>query len=170
MRLLLIAGGALVLAGCSGETPANQSATAEAPPATIPAGEYEVTTTVASFRSTDGATPIVQVKQGDTTTSRVCVGADGAPPPEAFAAKGDVCTSQNAYVRNGRMNLTLSCKREGVAGNIMTEVNGSFTADSMKGAATTITSLSGTGDYDLRQDFTARRVGECSAVPAPGQS
>jgi len=166
MRLLLIAGGAMVLAGCSGETPANQAATAEAPPATIPAGEYEVTTTVASFRSTDGATPIVQVKQGDTATSRACVAADGVAPPELFVAKGDVCTSQNAYVRNGRMNLTLSCKREGVSGNIMTEVSGSFAADSMKGAATTITSLSGTGDYQLHQDFTARRVGECTGPAA----
>jgi hypothetical protein len=123
--------------------------------------------TVASFRSTDGATPIVQVKQGDTSTTRACLGADGAPPPELFAAKGDVCTSQNPYARNGRMNLTLSCKREGVFGSIMTEVNGSFTADSLKGSATTITSISGTGDYELRQDVTARRVGECSAPTAP---
>ena len=165
MRLLLTAG-ALVLAGCSGETPANQTATAEAPPASLPAGEYEVAATVASFRSTDGATPIVKVKQGDTSTSRACVGADGAPPPELFAAKGDVCTPQNAYVRNGRMNVTLNCKREGVSGSIMTEVSGSYTADSMKGSATTITSISGSGDYQMAQDFTARRVGECKAAPA----
>ena len=167
MRLLLIAGGALVLAGCSGETPANnQSAAAEAPPATLPAGEYEATATVASFRSTDGATPIVQVKQGDTSTARACVGAEGDPPPELFAAKGDVCTPQNAYVRNGRLNVTLNCKREGVSGSIMTEVSGTYTADSMKGASTTITSLSGSGDYQMAQDFTARRVGECKAAPA----
>ena len=169
-RLMLIAGGGLALAGCSGDTNANQATTADARPAALAAGEYEVTATVTQFRSTDGATPVVQVKHGDTATSRACVGADGEAPPEMFAAKGDVCKSENAYVRNGRMNLTLSCKREGISGNIMTEVSGSFTADSIKGAATTISSISGSGDYELRQDFTARRVGECSAATAPEQA
>lgn len=166
MRLLLISGVAVALAGCSGETPTNQAASAEVRPATIPAGEYEVTATVTQFRSTDGGTPVVQAKQGDTATARACVGADGAAPPELFAAKGDVCTAQNAYVRNGRMNMTLNCKREGTAGNIMTEVGGSFTKDSLKGTATTVSSLYGSGDYQLNQDFTGRRVGACAPAAA----
>lgn len=165
MRAMLIACGALLVAGCSEEAPTNN--VVEAAPASIPAGEYEVTTTVASFRSTDGSTPIVQAKQGDTGTSRACVGSDGAPAPELFAAKGDVCTSQNGYTRNGRLNMTLKCKREGASGDIMTEVSGSYTADSMKGSVTTISSLYGKGDYELHQDFTARRVGECKAGGTP---
>lgn len=167
MRLMLIAGGVLTLAGCSGGTPANEAATAEAPPASIPAGEYEITTTVTEFRSTDKTTPVVQAKQGETATSRACIGADGAPPPELFAAKGDVCKSQNAYVRNGKMNLTLDCTRKGTPGKIMSEVNGKFTADSLQGSTITTSFIQGPGDYELRQDFTARRVGECSAAAAP---
>lgn len=165
MRILLLAGIALLAAGCSEEEPVAN--TAEATPAKLAPGQYEVTSTVSAFRSTDGATPIVKAKQGDTGTARACVGADGTLPPELLTPKGDSCTAENAYVRNGRMNLTLSCKRPGASGNIMTEVSGSFTADTLKGTATTISSLYGKGDYQLTQDFAGRRVGDCVAGGAP---
>lgn len=163
MRLILLAGAALLAAGCSEEPQANAAAAAAAK---LTPGQYEVTAIISAFRSTDGATPIVRAKQGETSTSRACVPADGSFPPELLAARGDACTAENAYVRNGRMNLTLSCKRAGTSGNIMTEANGSFTADTIKGSATTITSLSGSGDYQLTQDFTGRRVGDCTAPGA----
>lgn len=160
MRCLLIAGGALVLAACTSETPANQVAAA---PASIPAGEYEVTTTVAQFRSTDNTTPIVRVEQGTTATSRACIGADGAPPPGMFTAQGDVCTPQNAYARNGRLSASYACTREGAPGQIMVEANGRFADDGLSGEVRTSTFLTGSGDYELRQDFTGGRVGECPA-------
>lgn len=157
---------ALGVAACSPEAPANNTA-AEAAPATPQAGEYEVTTTVAGFRSTDNNTPVVKAKEGDTATTRACVGADGTLAPELFAARGDQCTAQNAYVRGGRINLALDCTRSGTPGKIMSEVNGSFTAEDLKGSMTTTSFIQGPGDYELRQDFTARRVGECS-TPAGG--
>ena len=163
MRTLSIVLGAASLAACSSEAPPPPPAAA---PAKLAAGEYEVTATVTGFRSTDGATPVLAAKQGDTVTSRACVGADGAPPPALFAAKGDVCTANNAYVRNGRMNLQLDCTRSGTPGKIMSEVNGSFTADGLKGSMTTNSFIQGTGDYELRADLAGRRVGECSATPA----
>lgn len=159
---MLIAAGAALLAGCGGE--AQQKKEASAVPAKLTPGEYEVTATVKSFRSTDGNTPVLAAKQGDTITSQGCVGADGTPPPELFAAKGDACTVQNPYVRNGRMNLTLDCTRKGTPGKIMGEVNGSFTADGLTGSATTTSFIQGPGDYELRTDIAGRRVGACTAA------
>lgn len=167
MRILSVTAAALTVASCGTEAPTNQANTA-AVAATPTAGEYEVTTTVTAFRSTDNQTPVVSAKQGDTGTSRACVGADGTLAPELFAASGDQCTAQNAYVRSGRINLALDCTRKGTPGKIMSEVNGSFTAEELKGSMTTTSFIQGPGDYELRQDFTARRVGECKAAPAKG--
>jgi hypothetical protein len=161
---LLIAAGAVLLAGCGGEAPVAN--TVEAAPAKLTSGQYEVTATVSSFRSTDGNTPVIAAKQGDKITSRACVGPDGTPPPELFAAKGDQCTVQNPYVRNGRMNLTLDCTRKGTPGKIMAEVNGSFTTNGLTGSANTTSFIQGPGDYELRTDIAGRRVGECAAEPA----
>lgn len=157
---------ATLLAGC-GEAPVENKA--ETVPAKLTPGQYEVTSTVSSFRSTDGKTPILAAKQGDKSVSGGCVGADGTPPAELFAAKGDVCTVESPYVRNGRMNLTLNCTREGTSGRIMSQVNGSFTADGLTGTAETSTSLYGDGDYQLVSEFSGRRVGECAATPSSTQ-
>ena len=166
MRLMIIAATAALMAGCSDDAPVAN--TAAAVPAKLTPGQYEVTATVNSFRSTDGQTPVLQAKTGDTIVSRACVGADGSPPAELFGTKGDVCTVQNPYIRNGRMNLTLDCTRPGTPGKIMAEVNGSFTADSLKGSASTTSFIQGPGDYELRADLAGRRVGECTGAPATG--
>jgi hypothetical protein len=160
-KLILIAAGAAFLAACSSEMPEENKA--EAIAAKLTPGQYEVTATVTNFRSTDGQTPVVSAKTGDKIVSAACVGADGSPPPELFAAKGDVCTAQNPYIRNGRMNLTLDCTRKGTPGKIMAEINGSFTADGLKGTTSTTSFIQGPGDYELRADLAGRRVGECTA-------
>lgn len=165
MRTKMMMGAALLLAGCGGGGDEANTAAPAAPAAKLEPGQYEVTSTVTSFRSTDGTTPLVTAKAGDVITSQACVGADGKPPPELFAAKGDQCQAQNAYFRNGRMNLPLDCTREG-AGKVMSEVTGKFTADSLEGATTVTSFFSGSGDYELRADIKGRRVGECSAAPA----
>ncbi|MCW3798016.1 DUF3617 domain-containing protein [Sphingomonas sp. BN140010] len=162
MRVVVCAGAALLLAACGSDEPAQN--TAAAAPAKLAAGQYEVQMTVTSFRSTDGKTPLVKAKQGDVITGSGCVGADGTPAPELFAAKGDVCTVQNPYIRNGRMNLTLDCTRKGAPGRIMEEVNGSFTADGLTGTASTTSFIDGPGDYELKADVKGRRVGECTAA------
>ncbi len=162
MRLLICAGAALLLTACGSDEPAQN--TAAAVPAKLAPGQYEVQMTVTGFRSTDGQTPVVKVKQGDVITSEGCVGADGVPAPALFAAKGDECTAQNPYIRNGRMNLTLDCTRKGVPGRIMEEVNGSFTADGITGKTSTTSFIQGPGDYELKADVKGRRVGECTAA------
>lgn len=161
MRAPAILAAFALVAACSGEAPPP----APVVPATLVPGEWEVTATVADLAATEKSAPALAAEPGSATTTRACIAADRPPPPELFAAKGDECALQNPYARNGRLNLQLDCTRAG-AGKVMGDITGSFTADSMKGSIATTTYFAGPGDYRLRQDFTGRRVGECSPTEA----
>lgn len=162
---LLTGAAVLLLSGCGETPPATNTAKTAAAPDKLPAGEYEVTAKVASLRSTDGKTPLTKLKQGESVTTKGCVDDKGTPAPELFAAAGDQCTPQNPYLSGGVVNVTLSCARKGVAGKIMVNVDGATTAEGLKGNATTTTFIDGSGDYELRTDFTGKRIGACTAAP-----
>lgn len=164
MRKLGIMAAVGLLAACSGGE-AEQQKVAAPTPATLPTGQWEVTTRVASLKSTDKTTPLIKTAAGDVTTASGCVGADGAPPAELFAFKGDQCTVKDSYVRGGRVSVQLDCTRSG-AGKVMGDVSGTYTADSMTGTATLTSFFTGSGDYELRQEITGKRVGECTAPAA----
>lgn len=168
MRSVIVLAGAGLLAACSGGE-AEQNKVAAAPPTTLPAGQWEITAKTASLKSTDNTTPLIKTAAGDVTTASGCVGADGAPPPALFAFKGDQCTVKDSYVRNGRVSVQLDCTRSG-AGKVMGDLNGNFTADSMTGTLTLTSFFTGSGDYELRQEITGRRVGECAAPAGPAKS
>nr|WP_314442224.1 DUF3617 family protein [uncultured Sphingomonas sp.] len=166
MKRIAMVAGCLALAACGQEQ-------AEAPkkaaaPATLPAGTYEVTATVTSLVSTDKTPLPTFAKQGDTITSRGCVGADGLPAPELLATRGDTCRIQDPYVRSGRMNVTLDCNRAG-QGQVMTMLDGKFDAEGFTGTLTASSSFPGSGDYKMVQDITARKVADqCTAAPEGG--
>jgi hypothetical protein len=124
-----------------------------------------VTTTVTSLRSTD-KTPVPTFAQvGNATTTQGCVAEDGLPAPELLAARGDMCQIENPYVRSGRMNLTLACDRKG-QGKVMAQVDGRYTTDGFTGTLTAASMFPGSGDYELVQEITARKVGDrCTADP-----
>jgi hypothetical protein len=160
MRAFVIIG-TLALAACGQEAEAPKKA---GPPATIPAGEYEVTATVTSLTSTDKTPVPTFTKQGEVTTTRGCVGADGLPQAELLATRGDSCTIQNPFVRNGRMNLQLNCERPG-KGNVNADLTGTFTADGFTGTLTSSSFFAGSGDFRLAQEITARKVADqCTAA------
>jgi hypothetical protein len=159
MRAFVIVG-TLALAAC-GQEEAPKKAGA---PATLPAGEYEVTTTVASLTSTDNTPVPTFTRQGERTTTRGCVGADGLPAANLLATRGDSCQLQNPYVRNGRMSFQLNCDRPG-QGNVMADVSGTFTAEGFTGTLTAASLFPGAGDFQLVQEVTARKVADqCSAA------
>lgn len=164
MRLWAIAAVGL-LAGCSDGAPqgAKKAAKADA----LQAGEYVMTAKVTALRSTDGTTPLTQLKLGDENVIKGCIAADGALDPALFAETGDACTATNSYVRGGKLSVQLSCAREGAPGQVLPAVDGQFTADSFDGTVVTITYLTGPGDYSLTRSVTAKRVGECRAAQAP---
>jgi hypothetical protein len=159
----IIAATAFLLSACGSET-------AEAPkqaaaPATLPPGEYEVTSRVTQLRSTDNSPLPTFAKQGESRTARGCVGADGLPAPELLAARGDRCQLQNPYVRSGRLSFQLNCTRSG-QGQVNADVSGTYTAEGFTGTVTTASLFAGAGDYQLVEEITARKVSDtCTAAP-----
>ena len=164
MRILAIVATGL-LAACSSEAPP-ADAPAESAKALTP-GEYEVSGKIEMLRSTDGATPATKAKLGDPPVlARACVAADGTMEPMMFGEAGDECKAENAYARNGRLNLQLSCTREGAPGQVLQTINGSFTADGFVAEATTGTYFTGPGDYSMKRTLAGKRVGNCAAATA----
>ena len=158
------AGAVMLLASCGGE---KAPAPAEEVPATLAAGLYELNSEVTQLASTDNTTPAIAVKQGDKTTTRACVMADGKPAPELLAdAEGDKCEIKNSYVRNGRMSAQMSCTREGASGPVMPAMMGKFSKDGFEGEVTTLTYFVATGDYRMTRKISARRVGDCPPAGA----
>ena len=162
--IIMTAVAAAWLAGCSGEdAPAPKAEEARA--ASLQAGEYEVTATVAALRSTDKTTPRSKMKVGDPPkVTRACVPADGSLAAEVFAEAGESCTPMDQYMRNGRLNLQFKCKRG--SDQLTQMADGKFKADSFEAKVSTATYFAGDGDYELTRSFTGKRVGDCPAEPA----
>jgi hypothetical protein len=163
IRILLVSATTLALAACGSADAPKQ---AEATPAKLPAGTYEVTATVKTLESTDKTPVPTFAKVGDVIKTQGCVGKDGLPAPELLAAKGDSCSLQNPYVRNGRMNVTLDCQRKG-QGQVMAMLDGKYGADNFSGTLNSSSSFVGPGDYKLVEEITARKISDqCTAAPA----
>lgn len=161
MKLMPIAGLAMLLTACGGE----KTAPVEKAAAKLSPGLYEVSYNVVTLASTDNTTPATKLKAGDKGVIRACVAADGQPAPELLGEEGDKCQIKNSYIRNGRMSAQMSCKREGLSGEAMPAMMGSFTADSFEGEISTLTYFVKDGDYRLVREITAKRVGDCPAAP-----
>lgn len=160
MKLFVIAASALALAGCGQEQVADNGS--EQVPAALNPGEYEVTTLIESLRSTDQTTPATKAKAGgEAVTHKACVASDGTVEPAMFSEAGDECRIENAYARNGRLTLTLSCSRPGAPGLVAQSVSGTFSADGFETAVETATYFTGAGDYAMRRKMAGKRVGAC---------
>ena len=163
-RLSVLGGLTLALAACgSGGGGQEKAAEAEAAPASLAAGLYEVSAEVTQLASTDNTTPATKLKQGDKLTTRACVSADGKPAPELLAENGDKCQVKSSYIRNGRMSAEMSCTRDGKSGSVMPAMNGSFSKDAFDGSVTTLTYFVDDGDYRMTRKLSAKRVGDCPA-------
>lgn len=155
-----------LLASCSG---GEEKKAEEAVPTTLPAGQWETDFEVTKFASADKTTPAFDAKVGDKETTPACIPAGATEPPAGlFAGEGYECTYKSNYVRNGRINASLNCKREGVIGDIMMSVDGSFKADSFEGTVSTTTYLPGDGDFAMDRKLKGRKTGEACA-PAPAE-
>ena len=150
---------ALILGACGGETgqPANDAAQV-AVPAAFPGGQWEVTATVESIGSTDGTTPVIAARKGDSTTRKACV-ADAKQLDLLFAPEGTKCSALADYARQGRINTAYKCN---IPGGVLTPtVNGQYTADTLDVIVDSASMLSGSGDYQMSAKVTGKRLGDC---------
>jgi hypothetical protein len=165
-KLMMAAGLCAALAACGQQEAAPADNGSEQLPAALNPGDYEVTTLVQSLRSTDGTPPATKAKASATgdkpIVHRACVGSDGTVEPVMFSEAGDECRIENAYARNGRLQLNLSCTRPGSPGQVMQSVNGKFTADGFEATVETGTYFTGAGDYQMRRQMTGKRTGDCT--------
>ncbi|MEA1072140.1 DUF3617 family protein [Sphingomonas sp. LY29] len=164
MRLIAITAMSVLAASCGSEAPPPP---APEKAAQLQAGEYEVTGEVLKLASLDKTTPGTAYKaKGEKTTRRACVAADGTIDPAMFVEKGDKCTVQNSYVRSGRISIQYGCTRSG-KGAVQAGADGNYTADGFEALVTAASTFTGTGDYELQEKVTGKRVGACPA-PAAG--
>ena len=159
MRGLIIAAGAAAsLAGCSGQAPVQKQ---EETASKLDAGQYEASWKVAALRSVDKTNPATNLKADATGTTTACVADDGTIDPALFAEDGDTCTIGNPYMNFGRMSLELTCTRKGQQGQVRSSVSGEFKKDSLAVDVSTSTYLSGAGNYAMTRTFSAKRLGKC---------
>lgn len=156
----------IVFVAACGEAPAENKA--EAVAASFAPGQWELTSEVTGLRQADRGSPQINTPAGTRTTQSLCVGADHQVQTAFFAGEGYRCTYGTYYVRNGRVNLTLACTREGLTGNITMAAEGTFQADSVEFRRNLRTILTGDGDVEIDSRVTGRRTGDCT--PDAGES
>ena len=164
MRYLVIVPLCLA-AACSG---GGEEKKAEEAAATMQAGQWQVSSEVTGFRSTDKATPALKAAVGDKSTASACIeaGKEGKPPAEMFAGAGYECEYKDSYIRSGRITATLVCERDALEGKIFMTVEGNYKGDSFEGRATANSYLSGDGDFAMNSKISGRRTGPTCAAPA----
>ena len=154
------------MAACSGG--GGEENTAEEEAAAMQAGQWEVSSEVTAFRSTDKATPALKAAVGDKATAPACVeaGKEDKPPAAMFAGAGYECDYKDKYIRNGRITATLDCERDALEGHIFVTVEGSYKGDSFEGTSNATSYLSGDGDFAMNSKISGRRTGPACAAPA----
>jgi hypothetical protein len=158
----------LFVASCGGGAAENKAAPAAAAPSP---GQWELTSEVTLFRKADQGTARINTPAGTRATQSLCVAAGGQLPTEMFSGDGFTCSYATYYVRNGRANVTVNCRREGLTGDIPMTVEGTFTADSISLHRNLRTFLTGDGDVEINADVTGRRTGACTpATASEGQN
>jgi len=150
----------LPLSACGGET-AKPAAEDKVPPATFPAGEWEVSTLTESLKSADKSTPATIHKEGATTVAKVCAAPGEKPDPALFVEAGDKCSTTTAYARGGRVSLAYNCTRPG-RGMVMPTVDGKYDADTFEVAVSVGSYFKADGDYIMTQRIKGKRLGDCT--------
>jgi hypothetical protein len=153
-----------LLAACGG----SESETGQAEPmaaATLGAGLWELASEVTLFRAVDSGRPKIDTPVGTRASSSVCVGADARPPTAFFAGEGFACSYGAYYVRNGRINVTLSCARAGLPGTIPVSAEGRIDEEGVEFTRSIRTMLASDGDVEITANVTGRRIGDCTHEP-----
>lgn len=162
--LTMLAAAAVTLAACSEDSPKQNQAQ---PKAALTPGLYEASWRVTEIRSTDKTDPATKLTVGETGKAEACIQEGPVLDLELFAEGDDECKESNSYVRGGRINIQMQCKRPDEAGPVMQTVTGTSTADGFQGEISTSTYLTGFGDYSMRRSVTGKRIGDCPAGDSP---
>jgi hypothetical protein len=151
----------LFVASC-GDGAADNKAAAVA--AALAPGQWALTSQVTRFRNADQGRARIDTPVGTRAAQNLCVAAGGQLPAEMFAGDGFTCGYTTYYVRNGHASVTVTCHREGLSGDILMTVDGTFDANSISLHRSLRTILSTDGDVEIDAEISGHRTGAC--VPA----
>jgi hypothetical protein len=154
----------VLVAGCSEEAP--QKKATPAADVKLQPGQWETTVELTGMSMSDkSAAPAGVV--GKKTTVSSCITPEQVEQPSAalFSGSDSSCKYDNFYMSDGRLSTTMTCTRPGMSGNMMSMVDGTYTATTFEA---TVETQSYTGSHDFKTDakVTGRRIGECTAEAA----
>lgn len=154
-----------LVAACSDGGGAPQEAKAAAD-TTMEAGQWETTTEVTRLTTLDGGAPAIDTPAGTKASFTSCiVEADRRKPaPTLFAGEEAECEYNDFYMSRGRMNASMTCEVPGLAGGLVTSVEGSNDATSFEGTVSSSTRLPGSGDVRMASKISGRKIGPCPAA------
>lgn len=163
------------LAACGGGGEENK-AKEKAPAATaLEAGQWQTRINVTAFRQADEGRPRLNMPVGTQAEGAGCVTAENGtrPPPELFVpADFEGCTwGSDFYMRGGRLVSSMSCRRDGVGGEVPVMVNVDFNGADFTGAIDVATRLVSDGDVVVRAELNGRRTAPaCTPEGAGGNN
>jgi len=163
MRTLALIPFVLIAAAC-GETPAENKAQPVA--AQFSPGQWELTSEVTALAKVDTEAPRINTPAGTRATNSVCAAEGHQLPTAFFSGEGYRCTYGTYYVRNGRVNVTLSCHRDGLQGGMTMSADGTYDGDSVTFTRNLRTNLTTEGDAVIDSRVTGRRTGNCTPETA----
>jgi hypothetical protein len=155
----------LLVASC-GDGAAENKAAATAAADTPAAGQWALTSQVTRFHKADQGTARIDTPVGSSATQNLCVAPGARLPTLLFSGDDFTCSYSSYYVRGGHANVSLNCHREGLTGDILMTVDGTFDAHSVNLHRSLRTILSGDGDVELDATVTGHQTGACTPAPA----
>jgi hypothetical protein len=167
MGMRALASIALLLAAGCGAAPENK---AEPVAAALAPGQWELAAEVTGYRQTAPGEPKIDTPAGSRTTASLCVAEGHQIPAEFFGGEGYRCRYGDYYARNGRLNVVLTCRRDGLTGDVTMTAEGSFQAGSAEFRRNARTTQPGDGGVTVDGRVTARRTGECRPDAAGAES
>ena len=134
-------------------------------------GQWALTSQVTLFRKADQGRARIDTPVGTSATQSLCVAPGGRLPTELFSGDGFTCGYTSYYVRGGHANVSLDCHREGLTGNILMTVDGTFDANGANLHRSLRTILTTDGDVEIEATVTGHRTGACTpAAPSENQN
>jgi uncharacterized protein DUF3617 len=121
------------------------------------------------LRKTGPGNRAIETPVGTRATQSLCVGAGHELQTGFFAGDGYRCSYGSYYVRNGRVNLTMICSREGLDGNVTMAAEGTFEANRVEFRRTLTATLTAGGNVAVDARVTGRRTGACAPDAGEGE-
>lgn len=159
----------LIVAACD-SAPAEKAAEPVATAAAPEPGEWEFAAEVTAFNKADSGKPRIDTPKGTRSTEKYCLASGEKIPTDFFSGAGYTCSYGNYYVRNGGINVTLSCINKKMNEAVLMAADGSFEGGSVTFDRNLRSAFSTDGDVVIDSHITGKRIGDCTPAGKAGKA